>query len=130
MRNLERNTPWIPKTISIRRARKIRERTPKTKKHLRISFFRMMVLILLGVSVLVLSCISAFMVGSRTIPGQNGWPLGLTIGGMLCLFFKVLYGSPRVEIQARKCGKCRSELHAGFLYCGVCGCKQSNGNIR
>jgi len=65
------------------------------------------------------------MVGGGFIHRQSGAPLGIAIGGMLILFFKVLYGDSIDESNVRNCDKCGSRLHPGIKYCGECGYKRS-----
>jgi hypothetical protein len=53
----------------------------------------------------------------RVAAGRGHW-------GVLIIFFKVLYGDPRNNIQMDACEKCGHEMHPGFTYCGKCGHKR------
>jgi hypothetical protein len=64
------------------------------------------------------------MVGRHDIFYQAGWPLGAVIGVFLIIFFKVLYGDPRNNIQMDACEKCGHEMHPGLIFCGKCGHKR------
>jgi hypothetical protein len=88
-----------------------------------ISATRMLVLILVGGVIIFVSCFLAFQIGTGIIPKPNARMLGVAIGGLLCLFFSVLYGNPIKNEKNVHCDKCGHQLHPGFKFCGECGWK-------